>query len=117
MAELDLNAYIAEHEAEIHKVVLGPTTYELPAKMPLVVGKYAADGDIRGVVSVLFGPGAVDEVAPMMTYDQETGEGTLGAIMHDLYGVPLPESSASSSSSNGTGTRSRPTSKGSTTGS
>lgn len=112
--ELDLDKYRAEHEGEGHKVTIGGVVYELPAKLPLVVGSYLRDGDLDAVVRVLFGPDAVDDVAPLMTYEEDTGEGTLGQIIHTLYGLPIPESSASSRPSKSTGTRSRPTSKAST---
>lgn len=101
---LDLDRRRAERDEKPHKVILDGDEWELPSRLPVVVIEDLARGNLRSVVSTLFGAvpgeaerakhddsargraaqgrvvdGIIDRLAPLV--DQEM----LEAILDELY--------------------------------
>lgn len=108
MGDFSFDDYRAEFEADAHKVTVDGKVYAAPAKCPLIVMQFVKQDDLDGAIGALLGTEAIPALAPIVT------EGSFTAMLTDLYGADVGESSASSSSSKRTGAKSRPTSGGST---
>lgn len=108
----DLDARRAQYADDTKPVQLGGVVYQLPAKLPILVGEAFRDGRWLEAVAMLFGQKHVDTVAPLLDKDLfiELAQKLYAPDDEDAVG----ESSASSNSSATNGAPSKRTSNGST---
>lgn len=101
-----------EAEGEPHELVIGGTTYEVPAEAPWMFVHWIVRGHVDRAMEAALG----EESWHAIRQDVSKDDGV--EIQHrllELWGMGTPgEPQASSSSSSATGASSRPTSNGST---